>query len=102
MTSFVDWYDEDDPDVHDEDCLTYLHNTAPSSSQPQARREALTDQLMAQYLEKTADSHQANKLGAFEELDDTLLKNALYQKEQQIFWRVKCKVIVSFRSKNDN
>ncbi|KAK7436264.1 hypothetical protein VKT23_019228 [Stygiomarasmius scandens] len=86
-----DWYDEDDPDVHDEDCLTYLHNTAPSSSQPQARREALTDRLMAQYVEKTADSHQANELGAFEELDDTLLKNTLYQKEQQIFWRVKCK-----------
>ncbi|KAK7433794.1 hypothetical protein VKT23_020563 [Stygiomarasmius scandens] len=94
-----DWYDEDDPDVHDEDdpdvhdedCLTYLHNTAPSSSQPQARREALTDRLMAQYVEKTVDSHQANELGAFEELDNTLLKNALYQKEQQIFWRVKCK-----------
>ena len=87
--------------MHDEDCLIHLDNT-PSGSQPQPRREALTDQLMAQYVEKRVDFHPATKLGASEELNDTLLKNALYQKEQQIFWHVKCKVIVSFRSKNDN
>ncbi|KAK7442246.1 hypothetical protein VKT23_016216 [Stygiomarasmius scandens] len=74
------WYNEDDPDVHDEDCLTYLHNTAPSSSQPQAQREALTDRLMAQYVEKTADSHQANEFRTFEELDDTLLKKRVISK----------------------
>ncbi|KAK7440774.1 hypothetical protein VKT23_016850 [Stygiomarasmius scandens] len=85
-----DWLDEDDPAVHDEDCLSHLDST-PSGSQPQARREALTDRLMAQYVEKRAHSHPATKIGTLEATDNLVLKNALYQKQQQIFWRVKCK-----------
>ncbi|KAK7441359.1 hypothetical protein VKT23_016606 [Stygiomarasmius scandens] len=85
------WYDEDNPNVHDEDRLTHLDNTAPLGSQPQARHEALTDRLMAQYVEKRADSHPANRIGTTEEIDNTVLKYALYQEEQQIFWHVKCK-----------
>ncbi|KAK7433844.1 hypothetical protein VKT23_020513 [Stygiomarasmius scandens] len=86
-----DWLDEDDPDVHNEDCLNHLDDTAPSGSQPQPRRDELTERLMLQYVKKRADSRPANKIDTPEEIDNIALKNTLYQKQQQIFWRVKCK-----------
>ncbi|KAK7435297.1 hypothetical protein VKT23_019742 [Stygiomarasmius scandens] len=89
------WYDEDDPNVHDEDCLADLNNSP--SSEPQPRLQALTDRLIAHYVQDDANHrplHEINTESPMdhgEEIEETLLRNVLYTKEKQIFWRVKCK-----------
>ncbi|KAK7448924.1 hypothetical protein VKT23_013656 [Stygiomarasmius scandens] len=82
------WNDEDDPEVHDEDCLVDSGTCAP-----QPRVEAVTDRLLARYVHDHS-SRQAT-VGTDtvhgEELDGITLRRVLCAEEKQIFWRIKCK-----------
>ncbi|KAK7442253.1 hypothetical protein VKT23_016223 [Stygiomarasmius scandens] len=91
------WNDEDNPEVHDEDCLVDL---GCSNFPPQSRLEAVTNRLLARYVQAGDDqpnphSSRQAPLGADtihgEEQDNPTLRRILCSKDKQVFWQVKCK-----------
>ncbi|KAK7441214.1 hypothetical protein VKT23_016695 [Stygiomarasmius scandens] len=83
------WNDEDDPEVHNEDCLVDFSLSAPGSL---SRLEAVTDRLLAQYVQTEAGSSiQAPIREDGDELDHRTLRNILCAEKKQVFWRIKCK-----------
>ncbi|KAK7435969.1 hypothetical protein VKT23_019376 [Stygiomarasmius scandens] len=97
-----DWNDENDPKIHEDEALETISNPTASAPVPRARIEAVTRQLLARYVvESTVNSAhvsnaELNVLGnethsPVQKLEPGRLKSVLCSNEQ-IFWRVKCKL----------